>query len=227
MFDQIGNGTDLQAVFGGKQLQVRQARHGAIVVHDLADHGSRGAARHVSEVTAGLGVAGAHQYAAIHCLQRENVAGLDQVVRTGIRRHRRQHGAGPVGGRNAGTHPFCGLDRDGESRAFFVAIAQSHGWQLQPFAALACEGQADQATTEPCHEIDGLGRHMLGGDHQIAFVFTVFFVDKNHHAPGAHVGHDVFNRGNGHRWQGSHTASFTKKGRVAGLSWPQAGPPAH
>ena len=168
---------------------------------------------------------GAHQYTTIHCLQRENVAGLDQVVRSGIRRHCRQHGAGPVGGRNAGAHPFCGLNRDGESRAFFVAIAQSHGWQLQTFAALARERETDQTTAKTRHEIDGLGRDMLGSNHQIAFIFAVFFVDQDHHAPVAHVGHDVFNRGNGHRWQGSHKKVSHKKG-VTDLRWPLAVPPA-
>ena len=38
VFDQVGNGANLQAMLGGKQLQVRQTRHGAVVFHDLADH---------------------------------------------------------------------------------------------------------------------------------------------------------------------------------------------
>ena len=44
--NQVGNGANFEPVFGGKQLQIRQARHGAVVFHDLADHGSRAAARH-------------------------------------------------------------------------------------------------------------------------------------------------------------------------------------
>ena len=31
-----------------------------------------------------------------------------------------------------------------------------------------------------------------------ALVLAVFFVHQNHDAPGAHIGHDVFDGGNGH-----------------------------
>ena len=37
------------------------SRHGAVRLEDLADHGGRGQAGHGGQVTAGLGVAGAHQ----------------------------------------------------------------------------------------------------------------------------------------------------------------------
>ncbi|MOA10259.1 hypothetical protein D3C78_1301420 [compost metagenome] len=36
--DQIGNSADSQAVLLGKLDQLGQARHGAVVVHNLADH---------------------------------------------------------------------------------------------------------------------------------------------------------------------------------------------
>jgi hypothetical protein len=32
---------------------------------------------------------------------------------------------------------------------------------------------------------------MLGGEHEVAFVFAVFLVDEDHHAAGTHVGDDV------------------------------------
>ena len=46
VLDQVGDGADLQAVFGGEKLQVGQARHRAVVVHDLADHRRGRAAGH-------------------------------------------------------------------------------------------------------------------------------------------------------------------------------------
>jgi len=78
VFDQVGDGADLEPVLGGKQLQVRQARHRAVVLHDLADHRRGRQAGHAGEVAAGLGVPGAHQHAAILGLQGEDVAGLDR-----------------------------------------------------------------------------------------------------------------------------------------------------
>ena len=93
VFDQVGNGADLQAVFGREQLQVRQAGHGAVVFHDLADHRRRAAAGHGGEVAAGFGVTRAHEHAAFDRLQREDVAGLHQVVRACVGGHRGLHGA--------------------------------------------------------------------------------------------------------------------------------------
>ena len=71
-------------------------------------------------------------------------------------------------------------------------------------AAFARQRQADQATAEAGHEVDGFGRHVVGGEHQVAFVFAVFLVNQNDHAAGAHLGHDIFDWGNkgGHRAAG-------------------------
>ena len=63
------------------------------------------------EIAAGLGMAGAHQHAAVAGHDREDVARLHQVRRLGVPGHRDLHGAGPVGRRNAGGHALGGLDR--------------------------------------------------------------------------------------------------------------------
>ncbi len=128
--------------------------------------------------------------------------GCTRSVATALRRHRHLHGARAVGGRNAGGHAFGGFDGDGEGRAVLGAVARGHGRQLQALAALAGERQADQAAAKAGHEVDGLGRHVVGGQHQVAFVFAVFFVDQDDHAPGAHVGHDVFDGRDGHGGEG-------------------------
>ncbi|MCY1240970.1 hypothetical protein D9M69_396780 [compost metagenome] len=96
--DQVGNGADLQVVFPGEFDQVGQARHGAVVLHDLADHGGGRQAGQGAEVATGLGMAGADQHAAGLGRQREDVAGLDQVGRPGVASHRGLHGTGAVGG---------------------------------------------------------------------------------------------------------------------------------
>jgi len=76
VLDQVGDGADFQAMFGREQLQIGQARHRAVVFHDLTDHGGRAAAGHGSQVAARFGVTRAHQHPAIDRLQREDVAGL-------------------------------------------------------------------------------------------------------------------------------------------------------
>ena len=46
------------------------------------------------------------------------------------------------------------------------------------------------------HEIHRFGIGEFGGDHQVAFVFPVFVIDKDEHLAVARVGDDVFDRGN-------------------------------
>ena len=83
-------------MFSGKQQQVGQTGHGAVVVHDLADHGGGRATGHAGEVTTGFGVTGTHQYAAVNRLQRKDVAGLYQVIDLGVFGHCSFDGAGTV-----------------------------------------------------------------------------------------------------------------------------------
>ena len=78
--DQVLDGADLEAVALGEGDQVRHARHGAVVVHDLADDAGRVEAGEAREIDAGLGMAGAHQHAALARDQREDVARRDDVV---------------------------------------------------------------------------------------------------------------------------------------------------
>ena len=98
VFDQIGNGANFQAMRGGKHLQIRQARHGAVVIHDLANHPRRRAASHRRQVAARFGMAGAHQHTAINGLQRKDVAGLHQVADLRVLGDGCLHGTGTVGG---------------------------------------------------------------------------------------------------------------------------------
>ena len=130
------------------------------------------------------------------------MTGLHEVAGLGLAGHGRLNGAGAVGRRDAGRHAFGRLNGDRESGGMLGAVAADHGRQLQQLAALAGERQANQATAKARHEIDGLGRDVVGGQHQIALVFTVFFVNQDDHAAGGHLGHDLLHGGNGHGWQG-------------------------
>ena len=57
--DQIGDGRDLQTVALGKRHQIGP-RHGAIVIHDLANHAGRIESGEPREIDGGFGVAGTH-----------------------------------------------------------------------------------------------------------------------------------------------------------------------
>ena len=134
VLDQTRNAADLEPVFSRELLQVGQARHRAVVFHDLADHRRRCTTRHGREIATGLGMPGAHQHAAVHRLQREDMARLHQVVGPRAPCHGGLHRACAVGRRDAGGHAFSGLDRHGKRGSELGAIAHRHRRQLQAFA---------------------------------------------------------------------------------------------
>ena len=95
---------------GAVALEVVDARHRAVVVHDLADHAGRVQAGQPREVDGGLGLARALQHAAGLGLQREDVAGLDEVARRRLGVDRDLDRARAVGGADAGRDAVAGLD---------------------------------------------------------------------------------------------------------------------
>ena len=101
----------------GEALEIRPARHRAVLIEDLDDHGRRLEPGEACEVAAGLGVAGAGQHAARPRHQRKDVAGLAQVLGACAGCDRSAHGMRAVLRRDAGRDAFRGLDADGEVRA--------------------------------------------------------------------------------------------------------------
>ena len=93
-----------------------------------------------------------------------------------------------------------------------VPLRATIGGSCSRSQRLARQRQADQAAAEARHEVDGFGRDVVGGQHEVAFVLAVFLVDQDHHAAGAHVGDDVFDRrdGAGDRpaWRGDGVTAF-------------------
>ena len=75
----------------------------------------------------------------------------------------------------------------------------NHQRDLQFIKPLACHCEANQATSVSRHEIDGFGCDLLGRDHQVAFVFTVFIVDDDDHPAFLNFVDGFFNPCEGHR----------------------------
>ena len=88
-------------------LELRPARHRAVLVQDLDDHRGRLEAGEAREVAARLGVAGARQHAARARHQREYVAGLAQVLRPRAGRDRGAHRMRAILRRDAGRHALA------------------------------------------------------------------------------------------------------------------------
>ena len=79
--DQVGDRADLEPVPLGEGDELGQPGHGAVVVHDLADHARGVEPGEARDVHRGLGVAGADEDAAVAGAQREDVARRGDVLR--------------------------------------------------------------------------------------------------------------------------------------------------
>src|SRR5207245_9064368 len=66
--------------------------------------------------------------------------------------------------------------------------------QSERLHPLWSQGQADQASPVHGHEVDGVGRDLLGGHDEVAFIFSVFVIHQDDHAAISDVSNGVFNR---------------------------------
>jgi hypothetical protein len=157
-----------EAVLLREDAQVGQARHRAVLVHDLADHGHRRAAGHAREVHRALGLARAAQHAARHRAQREDVARAHEILRLAGRIHGGTDRPRAVGGADAGGHSRARLDRDRERRAHAAGVALHLQRQVQPVREGLLHRQADQAARVARHEVHDLRRDQLREAHEVA-----------------------------------------------------------
>jgi hypothetical protein len=166
------------------------AGHRPVVLHHFTDHRGRQQARHAGEIAAGFGVAGAHENAAVLCLQGKDMTRLHKIGRLGVAGHGRLHRACTIGRADARGDARGRFDGHGEGGAVARAVAAGHGWQLEPFAAFAGERQTDQAARMAGHEVDGLRAHVFRRQHQITFVLAILFVNQDDHAAGSELGNE-------------------------------------
>ena len=73
-----------------------------------------------------------------------------------------------------------------------VEFLLDHQRDLELVEPLAGHRQADQAAAVLGHEVDRLGRHLLGGHRQIAFVLAILVVDDDDHLAAADRRDGVF-----------------------------------
>ena len=193
--DQVTDRADLQIVELRERHQIVHPRHGAVLVHDLADHARGVEASQPRHVHRRFGMARAHQHTAIARDQWENVArGHDLLAALGrIDRHRDR--AGAVGGGNAGGHPIARLDRDGKGRLVPRAVVAAHQVEAQRVDARLGHGEADQPAPVPRHKIDLLRRRHLRRDHQIALVLAILVIHQDEHATVLRLVDDLFGAG--------------------------------
>jgi hypothetical protein len=214
--DQRGDGDHAQTVTTGVGDEIADPGHRPVLVEDLADDARRRQACQAREIDGRLGVPGALEHPAAAGAQREDVAGVHEVLGGAGGVDGGLDGARAVVGGDAGGDALTRLDRDCERGFVQRLVAPGHGAEAELLAALGAERQADQAACLLGHEVDRLGRGELRGHHEVALVLAVFAVAHDHGAPGADVGDRVID---GVEWtshaMGPLGMAFTKTRMVA------------
>jgi Domain of unknown function (DUF4388) len=192
--------------------EIRHASHAAIFFHDFADHATGMEPCEPSEIHAGLGLSGARQHATGAGPQGEHMAGFDEIIGLARGVDERLDRSGTVEGADArgGSRPrFHG---HAKSRFKGAGVVPHHHRNLQTVQQLTFKCGADQASAMGGHEIDGLGRDMLGRHGEIAFVFPVFIIDDHDHVPQADGLDGLVDARKGGFGARVHAFSFARKG---------------
>ena len=138
------------------------------------------------QIDRGLGLAGAHQHAALRARAAET-CGRDAPGR-------RRWIVGSMATRMVWARSAAEMPVVTPSRASMVtvnAVPKRDEFccvmrkQTQMVGALFGEREADEAAPVAGHEVDGLGRDVLGGQREVALVLAVLVVDHDDHAAGA------------------------------------------
>src|SRR5215213_6878843 len=93
-----------------KLLELRQARHRPVFVHDLADHTRRIETGNASDVNAGFCLSRTNEYAAILGAQRKDVTGTTQILWPRFRIDSNKNRRGAIGRGDSGRDPTTRVD---------------------------------------------------------------------------------------------------------------------
>ena len=121
------------------------------------------------------------------------MAGPGQIHRLCLGVDRSENGRRPIFRRNASRNAAPGIDRYGEGCPKCGGVLRDHQRKLKLVHMFRRQREADQPASMGCHEVDRLRRHLLGCHDEIAFILTIFIVDKNDHMALLDCGDGVLN----------------------------------
>ena len=185
--NQLRHGKNQQPVFLAEWNQVRNARHLAVIAHNLANHARRVQPRQPRQVYRCLGLARPHQHPAPARPQRKHMPRPRQVARIGARIDGRTNRMRPVRRRDSRRHSLARLNRLGERCAKPRRVLLRHRKKPQMIRALLGKRQANQSPPVPRHKVDGLRRNVLRRQRKIALILAILVVHHHHHPPRAYL----------------------------------------
>ena len=161
---------------GGEIDDLLAGHHRAVVIGELADDADRRQTGEPAEIDGRLGMAGAHQHAALLGDEREHMAGPHEIMRAHIAIGERPHAVAALLGGDARGEPVARVHRDGEGGAERRVIGRDHGREMQPARVLERQGRADDAAAMADDEGHFFGRAERGGEDEVAFILAVVVI---------------------------------------------------
>ena len=198
--DYVRHAHNLDAMLLRERLQLRHARHRAVVRHYFADDARGLQPRQPRQIHHRLSLPGALENAALHIAQREYVAWPRQILRQRLRIYQRLDGRRAVVRRYAGGRAFQHIHRNRERRPQAGGVVIDHHRDAKFVKPLRHHRNAYQPAPLGRHEVDGVRRYHLRRHRQIALIFAVFVVHDYDHLPGLDVSYRILNPGQWHRW---------------------------
>ena len=164
-----------------KLNQIGHPRHGAVVVHDLADHSRRHQPGHPRQIHRSLRLPRPHQHPTLARPQRKHMSRPRQIMRRRSRINRHLDRMRAIRSRDPRRHAFTRLDALGKCRAKPRSILLRHRPQPQIVRAFFRQRQADQPAAILRHKVDRLGSNKLRSQRQVAFILAVLIIDDHDH----------------------------------------------
>ncbi len=194
MCDQVLDRTHFKSVLAFEFDQIRQTGHGSVLLHDLADDSGGIESGKLGEIDSRLGMPSAAEHPPVLGLEREDMAGLDEIAgeRVGVGKNAYRRGA--VFHADASGSSRSGIDRYGEVGFEKLAVPRDHSLKPKAVGAFGCDRHTDKSASELHHEIDGGWSHFGSGHDQVPFIFAVGIVGHDDHSAALDVCDDLWNR---------------------------------
>ena len=193
MPNELFDGDDLEAVLTGQIEERLAVGPVADVVEDFAEHSGRREVCHAGEIDRGLGVSGTAEHASLFRDQGKEMTGPHEVGRRAGGVHDRGDRVGTFAGGDPGSRGAV-IDRHRESGAEGCRVGLHHHRQVEPRGEVGEDRHADLPAAVPDHEIDDVGRRLLGSADKVSFILTVFGIDHDHHLAAVNGGHGGVDR---------------------------------
>ena len=170
-----------------ERLQFRATSHRSVIIHNLTNHCRRLKTRETRKITPRFRMTSSHQYTAGPCLNWEDMTRLHQVSRFRVCCNRCLNGPCAIGGTDTRGYTLCCLNTHGKSCFVSLSILDHHRWEPELSTTCFSQGQTNQATRVPCHEVDMFWRAMRTSKHKIALVFAILVIHQDNHLSSTNI----------------------------------------